>query len=117
MQTHSLDTSFHYVLEPSASCLIVHLFGWMGYENAGQLSACWAEVREQVRPEVALDLADVTCLASAALGSILALRRWLVSQGSSFRVIAVSPDVREILTAARLVALLPAESAVYVPAT
>jgi anti-anti-sigma factor len=117
MKSRSLDTSFHYVIEPSASRLIVRLCGWMGYESAAQLAACWAEVRAQVRPEIALDLAQVTCLASAALGSILALRRWLISQGSSLRVIAVSSEVREILKAARLVALLPEEEQSYASAT
>jgi anti-anti-sigma factor len=117
MESYSLDTSFRYAIEPSETRLVVHLRGWMGYESSGQLASCWEAVRSQVKPEIALDLGEVICLASAALGSILALRRWLVARGCCLRVIAVSSEVREIIKSARLMALLPSEDEAYASAT
>ena len=117
MKSNSVNTDFDYAIEPTETSLRVHLRGWMAYESSGQLAACWNAVRAQVRPEIELNLAEVTCLASAALGSILALRRWLLARGCCLRVIAVSSVVREILKTARLISLLPTEDGTYASAT
>ena len=117
MKSNSVNTDFDYAIEPTETSLRVHLRGWMGYESSGQLASCWEAVRSQVKPEIALDLGEVICLASAALGSILALRRWLVARGCCLRVIAVSSEVREIIKSARLMALLPSEDEAYASAT
>lgn len=117
MELNAPDTGFHYTIELTETNMLVHLRGWMGYETLGQLQACWDAVRAQVKPLVVLDLAEVTCLASGALGSILALRRWLEGHGSRLSISAVSAEVREIMKSARLNARLPSQDGTDATAT
>ncbi len=109
MELNESQMGFHYAIEATETTIRVRLSGWMGYETLEQLQDCWKVVREQIRPLVVLDLAEVTCLASGPLGSILALRRWLEGHGSRLEISAASDDVREIMKSARLNALLPSK--------
>jgi anti-anti-sigma factor len=89
-------------MESSADTLRVYLRGQLVYETLGSTERCWEAVRAAFKPSVVLDLSAVTFIASAALGSLLGLRRWLESRGSRLRVSAVSPEVRRVLTATGL---------------
>jgi len=109
MELNDSQMGFHYAIEVIEASIRVQLRGWMGYETLEQLQDCWKTVRAQIRPLVVLDLAEVTCLASGPLGSILALRRWLDGHGSRLEISAASDDVREIMKSARLGALLPSK--------
>jgi anti-anti-sigma factor len=84
-------------LESSDDQLQVTLSGQLVYETLDSIELCWEAVRSQPRPSVVLDLSAVTFIASAALGSLLALRRWLTSRGCRLAIAAMSTEVRETL--------------------
>jgi anti-anti-sigma factor len=87
----------HHRLESSADTLRVYLSGQLVYETLDAVESCWEAVRVAHRPVVDLDMSEVSFMASAALGSLLGLRRWLVSRGCWLRISAMSADVRELL--------------------
>ncbi len=91
-----------YWMESSADSLLVHLRGQLVYETLASTERCWEAVQAAFKPLVVLDLSEVTFMASAALGSLLALRRCLVSRGTCLRISAMSPEVRQLMVAAGL---------------
>jgi anti-anti-sigma factor len=58
---------------------------------------------------VVLDLSEVTFMASAALGSLVGLWRWLKARGYGLRLSASSPNVRHVLHRTRLEKIFPVE--------
>jgi anti-anti-sigma factor len=102
MGSQSSETEFEYDIDAADASLSIRLRGWMGYETLELQKACWTSVGGQIKPEIVLDMAEVTCLASAALGCILALRRALEEKGCWLRISAASLEVREIVRVMRL---------------
>ena len=73
MGSHSSETDLPNttsILREAPSLVDPKLRGWMGYETASRLQkACWNAVGGQIKPEIVIDMAEVTCLAKhAALG-------------------------------------------------
>jgi anti-anti-sigma factor len=77
--------------------LLVSLRGEIVYETLIAFESCCEAVRAEPRPTVLLDLSELTYIASAALGSLLGLRRWLEARGSCLRISALSEEAREVL--------------------
>jgi anti-anti-sigma factor len=91
-----------YWMQSSPDTLLVYMRGQMVYEMLDATDGCWQAVRHAFRRSVLLDLSQVTYMASAALGSLCGLRRWLESQGSCLRIVAISTEVRSIMEASGL---------------
>jgi anti-anti-sigma factor len=87
----------HHRLESSDDTLKVYLSGQLVYETLDSVETCWEAVRAAHRQSVDLDLSDVGFMASATLGSLLGLRRWLVSRGCWLQISAMSAEVRQVL--------------------
>jgi anti-anti-sigma regulatory factor len=64
-------------MQSSPDTLLVYMRGQMVYETLDATEGCWQAVRHAFRHSVLLDLSQVTYMASAALGSLCGLRRWL----------------------------------------
>lgn len=77
--------------------MLVSLRGPLVYEALAQLQSCWEAVRGQPRPTVFLDLSGVTYLASGALGSLIALHRWLTDRGHRLSISSLSTPASEAL--------------------
>jgi anti-anti-sigma factor len=92
-------------MQSSPDTLLVYMRGQMVYETLGATERCWQAVRDAFRQSVVLDLSQVTYMASAALGSLCGLRRWLESQGSCLRIVAIGTEVRSIMEASGLLRL------------
>jgi anti-anti-sigma factor len=92
-------------MQSSPDTLLVYMRGQMIYETLDATEGCWQAVRHAFRHSVLLDLSQVTYMASAALGSLCGLRRWLESQGSRLRIVAISTEVRSIMEASGLLRL------------
>ena len=90
-------------IEWGEESILVSLRGSLVYEALPSLQTCWEAVRGQPRPTVLLDLSGVTFLASGALGSLVALHRWLAVRGHELRVSALSSPAREALRLTGLV--------------
>jgi anti-anti-sigma factor len=86
-------------MQSSPDTLLVYIRGQMVNETLDATEGCWQAVRHAFRRSVVLDLSQVTYMASAALGSLCGLRRWLMSQGSGLRIVAISTEVRSIMEA------------------
>jgi anti-anti-sigma factor len=84
-------------MEWSNETLLVSLRGEIVYETLKAFESCCEGVRAEPRPTVLLDLSELTYIASAALGSLLGLRRWLEARGSCLRISALSGEAREVL--------------------
>ena len=84
-------------IEWGEESMLVSLQGSLVYEALVPLQSCWEAVRGQPRPTVFLDLSGVTFLASGALGSLVALNRWLTVRGHRLCVSALSLPAREAL--------------------
>jgi anti-anti-sigma factor len=93
---------FGHWMQSSPDALLVYMRGQMVYETLDATEGCWQAVRHAFRRSVLLDLSQVTYMASAALGSLCGLRRWLESQGSSLRIAAISTEVHSIMEASGL---------------
>ncbi len=116
MKTSTFGFECNHRLESSDDKLQVTLRGQLVYETLDSVELCWEAVRAEPRPSVVLDLSAVTFVASAALGSLLALRRRLTSRGCRLAIAAMSTEVREILDVSGLKQLFstaeePCESA------
>jgi anti-anti-sigma factor len=96
-------------MEWGEDTLLVSLRGPLVYETLEPLQACWEAVRAEPRPRVVLDLSEVTFMASAALGSLVGLWRWLEARGYGLRLSALSLDVRHVLHLTGLEQILPIE--------
>jgi anti-anti-sigma factor len=108
---------FGYRIESGEDRVVVFLRGELVFEALSAIRDCWGSVRESGKAVVALDLSEATFLASAALGSILSLRRWLDGRGRRLEIVAMSPEVREIISIAGLDWLLCAREGAGDPAS
>jgi anti-anti-sigma factor len=93
--------------ESTADALRVYLRGQLVYETLDSIESCWEVVRAGPRPSVVLDLSEVDFMGSAALGSLLGLRRWLESRGCCLRISAMSAEIRRVLEVTGLNRILP----------
>jgi anti-anti-sigma factor len=84
-------------IEWGQESMLVSLQGPLVYEALEPLQSCWEVVRGQPRPTVFLDLSGVTYLASGALGSLVAIHRWLTVRGHRLCVSALSLPAREAM--------------------
>ena len=102
MQSCATGLKFEYRVESSADTLRVYLRGHLVHETLDATAACWRVLRARARPNVVLDLSEVKLLASAPLGALVGLRRWLLSRGYRLQISAMSAEVREIMERTRL---------------
>jgi anti-anti-sigma factor len=84
-------------MERRDETLLVWLRGHIVYETLTRFEFCCDAIRAEPRPTVVLDLSELTYIASAALGALLSLRRWLEARGSCLRISALSREAREVL--------------------
>jgi anti-anti-sigma factor len=91
------DLEFDHQMEWSEETLLVCLRGQVVYETLIPFESCFEAVRAEPRPTVVLDLSELTYIASAALGSLIGLRRWLEARGSCLRISALSAELCEAL--------------------
>jgi anti-anti-sigma factor len=96
-------------MEWGEDTLRVSLRGPLVHETLEPLEACWKAVRAKPMPCVVLDLSEVTFMASAALGSLVGLWRWLKARGYGLRLSALSLNVRHILHRTCLEQIFPVE--------
>ena len=78
MKNGTSGFEFDHWMQSSPDTLLVYMRGQMVYETLDATDGCWQAVRHAFRRSVLLDFSQVTYLASAALGSLCGLRRWLV---------------------------------------
>ena len=86
-----------YWTESNADTLRVYLRGQLVYETLDSIEACWEIVRAGPKPSVVIDLSGVDFVGSAAMGSLLGLRRWLGARGCCLRIARMSEEVRDVL--------------------
>lgn len=91
------DLEFDHRMEWSEESLLVCLRGQIVYETLIPFESCCQAIRAEPRRTVVLDLSELMYIASAALGSLLGLRRWLEARGSCLRISALSREAREVL--------------------
>jgi anti-anti-sigma factor len=77
--------------------IVVKLSGDIGMLEIDALAARFKQILERKPKLVVLDLSGVGMLASAGIGSMIALRRDLGKTGGAVRLAAIRPQVKESL--------------------
>jgi anti-anti-sigma factor len=96
------ENALDYELHQQADVLLVRLRGSADHAQTAALQRCFRDVQSQLRTIVVLDLSELTFIASAALGALIALNRFIESRQGELWLTQVPANIRGVLACTHL---------------
>jgi stage II sporulation protein AA (anti-sigma F factor antagonist) len=90
-------------------CLIVSVSGELDLKTAGELRGAVDPILERIhaRPNVILDLSDITFMDSSGMGAILGRYRTVSQMGGKLAVCSLTPQLRRLFELTGLTRIIP----------